>query len=380
MRRLIFLLFCTFLSCEYDNSINPELLIPSSEELQDKFSFEFISEDSIEIIMQETLISDTFFEKAIIGYEDENIQFVQTDTIPFQYVKRDNDYLMRLYTKFKISGLIDQYYNDLIKIQLRLYLNDLDFRTVFLNVYPHKYIYESAEIEFKIINVRDDIEYGNYVQDFSVNGKDIFCLIYNGYDIYKYSKVNKKAHYVSNTEHQDCFTYHDDFLYMPKVLLDMPTFNQAVAKININTAEITAWIGTGDIGDDYIGGLVIYEEKLYILHYIDIKSPHISIYDLNGKKIGGTAINLQGDGFAIHDDIIFTVYRDRTKDPSQWEIQRVGIKKLKKLPSLNAPSSDIYEVEIKNGRLYYNKWYTGTIYSVPLSVLKEVPIAPNKAM
>jgi hypothetical protein len=249
-----------------------------------------------------------------------------------------------------------------------------------LNVYPHKYIYESAEIEFKISNVKDDIEYGYYVHDFSVNGIEIFCLIYNSYEVYKYSKVNKTAYFVSYVDHQDCFTYHDDFLYIPSALLDMPIFDQAIAKTNINTAEITAWIGTGDIGDNYIGDLEIYENKLYILHYKNYTDPHISIYDLNGKKIGGTAINLKGYGFAVHDDIIYTAYQDETKYPLQCEIQRVGLTKLKKLPSLIAPSSDISEIQIKNERLYYSTWYTGTIYSVPLSDLKEVSIAPNKAM
>ncbi len=54
MKHFTLLTIILIISCTQDNSIDPELFIPSSADLEDKFEFEFISADTIRVFSNES--------------------------------------------------------------------------------------------------------------------------------------------------------------------------------------------------------------------------------------------------------------------------------------------------------------------------------------
>lgn len=365
MRYLIIFLAIIILSCQQDNSLDPTKFIPSSEDLKDKIDYEFVAENRVRLFANETAsFVEPFFNKVTIGYRNRDEQFVLWDTINVYYTQENDKYLMTF------SYERDLVWNDLsfpydhAEIQIQCIISHLDFRTVLLKVYPHKYPYESADIYLRRADITEEPRrYSNFI-DTQIDGLDTYCLTSpGGHILFRYQKYTREYEHILYTEAEN-FVFHEGIIYLSEMAW-LP-----ITRYNLKTQNFESFIADSLIDQELVLGMDIYDEIFYLfLQDKDSKLNRIDLYNLDAELIESIQVPFSGWGFCVYEDIAY-IFDYQPDLPGR--ILRFNVKDKQVLTPLLAPSSDTYSIQILDDTLYYTLYWNWLVCYLPLSELREI--------
>ncbi len=378
MRILILIVVLFSFSCQ-NKGIDPIIVEPTPEELEQMIDYEIVQRDSFIIYFNDLArFHEEHFDKISILKKSDNGIYTHLDTVVVTYIKSDDIYIAEFLYGLKVNDeFLTSEYD--FTLELRFYTNEKDFRAVSVEIDLYKFPYASSELVLEASDIFSCYEHNHfYISDFHVAYPKSYLvprssgsLVELNFTTHQCSAIYPYYTYIT------LVCYYDGYIYTDKC-------HDRIVKMNAETYEETAQIGQSVINpedtsafcnsDWYVMGLDIDDNLLYILHW-----------DPNGNRSGTfiSSFDLEGDhketihfeervtemtkhsGMAVYDGIIYLIA------PESDYIRRYDIENKVFLKDLIGPSSELYSIQISSGNFYYSDYIRRIICVVPFDKLME---------
>ena len=273
------------LNCEKDQSVNPELFIPNSDELSNLVTFQLVAKDSFNVFpTTDAFLARPYFTKIIFGEKGKNSEFTPLDTIVPGYQEIDKRFLIDFFYAHRAP--IDYIIFDL---EARFYLNDRDYRSTTLSIGLYKWVFPSSQLYFILGNFLKPPYLGG-IQGFELDKQHIYFHLLGPAGTYQYIIGEDFVEELISYPGGDWLALYQNYLY-----LDIS--HNRIYRYDLNTGNFDMNITISD--DGYIEGMDFKDDTLYVLYrdYNGNTPSALLTYDANLNPI--TRENFESSGNSI---------------------------------------------------------------------------------
>jgi hypothetical protein len=335
------------LNCEKDQSVNPELFIPNSDEIANLLTFQLVAKDSFNVFPTDNaFLARPYFSKIIFGEKGKNSEFTPLDTIVPGYQEIDKRFLIDfLYAHRVPSDCIT------FDLEVRFYLNDRDYRSTTLSIDLYKWIFPSSQLYFNLGNFLKPPYFAG-IQGFELDKQHIYFHLLGPAGTYQYT-------FGQNTVEELALYLGGDWLALYQNYLYLDVDHNNIYRYDLNTSNFNMNITISD--DGYIEGMDFKNDTLYILYRdYNIASRSVLLtYDVNLNPI--TREKFDSFGYSM------TFYGDDLYIWNPGDIIRYHLPTKQIDIVYRDLDSSMESIQIANNGFFYSDVYKSIICYVPLA-------------
>ena len=283
IKYLYFICWILFiLNCEKDQSVNPELFIPNSDELSNLLTFQLVAKDSFNVFpTADAFLVRPYFTKIIFGEKGKNSEFTPLDTIVPGYLEIEKRFLIDFFYAHRApSDCI------IFDLEARFYLNDHDYRSTTLSIDLYKWIFPSSQLYFILGNFLKP-PYFTGIQGFEIDKQHIYFHLLGAIGTYQYNFGQNNVEELTLYSGGDWLALYQNYLYMD-------IFHNNIYRYDLNTGIFDLNITVSEDGN--IEGMDFKNDTLYVLYrnYNGMNPFLLLTYDVNLNPI--TRENFESSG------------------------------------------------------------------------------------
>lgn len=338
------------ISCEKDSTA-PEETNPPAPPTKAELSKFFVKQtyyDSLQIGSEtEIVLAEQSVEQIIFG-SIESGNFVVDDTLIPTYQPSGNQF----YLLFQINKQLDRNLR-FYEFMLRFVLTNSDTVDVDTLAPTFKYPYESAEV---FITIEQVTTAPHFFQDFDMNETDFFYHPTSAYGLYQYN-------FLSGSTEELVRYGSGNYIAQDSIYVFYEVAGFAIFRYHLEKDTTDLEINLSQFNYDYISGLEIYDEILYVLFY-DSFSPFLAKFDLDGNLLETVPYSKNTIFITIKNDILYSI--DHTKD----SLSRFDLNTQTYLSDKSLPTLEWEGIRIVGENFYFVDFYKKMIGVIPLSELE----------
>ena len=287
------------MSCEQDQSVDPELFVPNSDEIGSLLTYQLVAKDSFNVFpTDDAFLAGPYFSQIIVGQKGKNSEFTPLDTVVPGYQEIDKRFLIDFtYAHRAPSDCI------IFDLEVRFYLNARDYRSTTLSIDLYKWDFPSSQLYFILGNFLEP-PYLTGIQGFEIDKQHIYFHLLGAYGTYRYTFRQNSVEELALYGGGDWLALYQNYLYMD-------IYHNHIYRYDLNTGNFDLNITISEDGN--IEGMDFKNDTLYVL-YQDYSIASVSVlltYDVNLNLISREKFESYGYSMTFYgDDLYLWTYKD----------------------------------------------------------------------
>ncbi len=356
-KHFIFILLFTliFSQCEDDRLVNPEILIPESNELSKMITHQIVAKDSIHLKSTETAyLAEPYFSHIIFGECDKLGVFSPVDTIVPTYKilptykMLDYKYLIQFMYSIRVPKSTVIY-----DLEARFYFNSKDFRSTLIPIKLYKYPFPSAElfVDLDFIPGLVGITDKTCIQGFDIYRNDLYFRLSGSSGVFLYTLGKNNSELLFPYTAGDWISLFQNYLFIEISHDNIVCLNLDTREVDLDFIKNEDWM---------IRGIDLKNDTLYVLSSATVDSSiFLTTFDLNGNQISSESFEYNGWSITISEDYLYT-----------WtfeDIVRYHLPSKKSEIIHQNLELNIESIQVVGGRFYYSDVDKRIICYLPLN-------------